>query len=111
MSMTRFLTVTASTKRAPVIAGGKRGAATANVTSLKCTPLDPVDSALSSDLRQRLALNTPHELLQTFVEANLDIERGDILVVGSDEYPIRSCSEWVWRGSVYRHLVVEDLKR
>lgn len=111
MSMARFLTVTASTKRAPVIAGGKRGAAATNVASLLCTPLDPVDSALSSELRQRLALNTPHLLLQTFVAANLDIERGDILVVGSEEYPIRSCAEWAWRGSVYRHLVVEDLKR
>jgi hypothetical protein len=111
MSMTRFLKVTASTKRAPAIAGGKRGTAVTQVASLRCTPLDPVDSALSSELRQRLALNTPHLLLQTFVEANLDIERGDILVVGSEEYPIRSCAEWGWRGTVYRHLVVEDLKR
>ena len=111
MSMTRFLTVTASTKRAPTIAGGKRGAAAAKITTLKCTPLDPLDSALSSDLRQRLALNTPHELLQTFVEANLDIERGDILVVGSEEYPIRACQEWTWRGTGYRHLVDEELKR
>ena len=73
--------------------------------------MDPVDSALNADLRQRLALNTPHELLQSFVEADLDIERGDMLVVGSAEYPIRSCQEWAWRGTVYRHLVVEDLKR
>jgi|WetSurMetagenome_2_1015567.scaffolds.fasta_scaffold174360_2 hypothetical protein len=111
MTMTRFLTVTASTKRAPLLTAGKRGAAVTQVVTLKCAPLDPVDSALSSDLRQRLALNTPHELLQTFVEADLDIERGDVLVVGSDEYPIRSCAKWAWRGTVYRHLVVEDLKR
>lgn len=106
MSMTRFLTVTASTKRAPAIAGGKRGVAVTQVASLKCTPLDPVDP----ELRQRLALSTPHELLQVFTSAT-DIREGDVLVVGSEEYPIRSCAEWVWRGTVYRHLVVEDLKR
>lgn len=110
-SMARFLTVTASTKRAPAIAGGKRGVAATWITTLLCTPLDPLDSALSSELRQRLALNTPHQLLQTFVEADLDIERGDVLVVGSAEYPIRSCAEWEWRGTTYRHLVIEDLKR
>jgi hypothetical protein len=45
------------------------------------------------------------------VQENLDIERGDVLVVDSTEYPIRSCAEWEWRGTVYRHLVLEDLKR
>jgi hypothetical protein len=54
--MRRFLTVTASTKRAPVISGGKRGAPATKVVSLTCTPLDP----LETELRQRLALSTPH---------------------------------------------------
>ena len=106
MSMTRFLTVTASTKRAPTIASGKRGAATTKVASLKCTPLDPVDA----EVRQRLALQTPHEALETFTQET-DILEGDILVVGTKEYPIRSCAEWVWRGATFRHLVVEDMKR
>ena len=104
--MNRFLTVTASTKRAPTITGGKRGAAAAKITSLTCTPLDP----LETELRQRLALNTPHELLQSFTKET-DIREGDILVVSSEEYPIRWVGEWSWRGSSFRHLVLEDLKR
>ncbi len=75
----RLATVTASTKRTPAIAAGKRGAPVENVSSLICTPLDPVDPAL----RQRLALDTPHELLQTFVDG----------------------------GTTFYHLILEDLKR
>lgn len=105
--MDRFLTVTASTKRAPAIAGGKRGAPVVNLASLRCMPLDPVDP----ELRQRLALTTPHELLQTFAIGPLDIVEGDILIVAATEYPIRSCAEWEWRGSKFLHLVLEDLKR
>lgn len=104
--MDRFLTVTAGTKRAPAIAGGKRGTPVTQVASFLCTPLDPVDA----EVRQRLGVQTPHELLQTFTKET-DIVQGDILVVASVEYPIRSCAEWVWRGTTFRHLVVEDLKR
>lgn len=104
--MQRFLTVTAATKRAPAMAGGKRGGPVAQVMSMRCAPLDPVDP----ELRQRLALSTPHELLQTFT-AETDIAQGDLLVVSGVEYPIRSCAEWAWRGTTFRHLVVEDLKR
>ena len=107
----RMATVTASTKRAPAVSGGKRGAPTTNLTGLKVTPLDPVDP----ELRQRLALDTPHELLQTFVEkvdgSSMDIREGDILVVGTTEYPIRAVAEWVYRNGVYLQLILEDLKR
>jgi hypothetical protein len=106
MPMGRFLTVTASTKRAPAIAGGKRGAAVTQVVTLQCTPLDPVDP----ELRQRLALNTPHTLRQAYTEM-ADIEQGDILVVAGVDYPIRSCAEWEWRGTAFLHLIIEDLKR
>ncbi len=53
----RMANVTASTKRT------KKGEPTTLLTGLKCTPLDPVDP----ELRRRLALETPHELLQTFL--------------------------------------------
>ncbi len=63
-AMRRFLTITASTKRTPAMAGGKRGAPTTNLATLTCTPLDPVDS----ELAKRLELDTPHELLQSFAD-------------------------------------------
>jgi hypothetical protein len=105
--MRRFLTETASTKRPPAISSGKRGTPATKISSLKCTPLDPVDP----ELRQRLAINTPHELLQTFVNGGLDILEGDFLVYGATDYPIRSCAEWKWRGVVFQRLILEDLKR
>ena len=100
--------VTASTKRAPTISSGKRGAAAENLASLNCTNLDPIDP----EIRQTLVLKTPNELLQTFVEGGLDIKEGDILVVGSTEYPIRAVGDWTWPmdATATRYLVLEDLK-
>ena len=106
-SFQRMATVTASTKRAAAISAGKRGTPTTKLSSIKCLPLDPVDP----ELKQRLALDTPHELLQTFVEGNLDIVEGDILTVSGEDYPVRSVADWVWGGDVYRQLVIELLKR
>lgn len=112
MGMRRFLTVQASTKRAPAMVGGRRGAAVAYLTAIKCMPLDPVDA----ELRQRLALNAPHELLQTVVEEDVDVREGDFLVVTADdcstvEYPVRACEDWVWGRKTFRRLILEDLKR
>jgi hypothetical protein len=100
--------VTASTKRPPAFSGGKRGAAATNISSMKCTPLDPVDS----EIRERLGLMGPMELLQTFCDDGLDIIEGDILVVSGTEYPIRSVADWYWSADAanYLHLVVEELK-
>jgi len=107
-SFARLATVTASTKRPPAISSGKRGAPAENVASLVCTPLDPVDA----ELRQRLALDTPHALLQTFVDNGVDIAEGDLLVVGSTEYPIRAAGDWYWSplSANYVRLILEDLK-
>lgn len=69
----RMATLTVSTMRT------KKGEPTALLSSLRCTPLDPVDS----EIRRRLALDTPHELLQTFITD----------------------------GSGFVHLVLEDIKR
>ena len=62
-SFSHLATVSASTKRAPALSGGKRGDATAKLIGLKCTPLDPV----SAEIQKRVALDTPMELLQTFL--------------------------------------------
>ena len=101
-------TVTASTKRPPAIASGKRGVPATNIASLKCFPLDPI----SPELRQTLALNTPHEILQSYTEGGLDILEGDILAVGSSEYRIRAVGQWYWPmdSADYLYLVLEDLK-
>ena len=102
LAFRRLAKVVANTKRAPVISGGKRGAPATNLIGLRCLPLDPV----SAELAQRVGLSTPHETLQTAVDAALDVKEGDVLVVGSREYPIRACEEWEWRGSRYLRLVL-----
>lgn len=65
-SFRRQARLSASTKRSPAISGGKRGAPATHLTGLKCTPLDPA----SKEVKQRAALNTPHEVLQTFLADN-----------------------------------------
>lgn len=107
-SFARLASVTASTRRAPALVDGKRGEPTTNIVSLSCTPLDPVDP----EVRQRLALDMPHELISCLVDGGPDIREGDILVVSGVEYPIRACADWYWSpdGENYVFLVLEDLK-
>jgi hypothetical protein len=107
-SFSRLAVVTASTKRSPTISGGKRGDPVTNVASLTCTPLDPVDA----EVRQRLMLDSPNIILETFVQASVDIQVGDTLVVGSTEYPIKALEDWYWPPdqTTYRHVFVEKLK-
>jgi hypothetical protein len=75
----RMAVETASTKRPPALSSGLRGEAVTHLTGLRCTPLDPV----SSEIQKRVALETPMELLQTFITDSLG----------------------------FVHLVVEDLKK
>lgn len=104
--MRHLLTVSASTKRAPAISGGKRGEPVTNIASILCTPLDPIDS----DTARRLNLDTPYKILETYVEGDLDIMDGDHLIVGSKDYPIRATEKWSWRKTKYIRLFLDDLK-
>jgi hypothetical protein len=101
-------TVTASTKRLPAVSDGKRGDPATNVTSLKCTPLDPVqDQVMGSP-----GIDAPRELLQCCVANGVDIQEGDILVVSSTEYRVVSVGDWYWRAEDADtiHVIVEELK-
>jgi len=109
-SFSRLATETASTKRNPAIASGKRGSPATYLTGLRCTPLDPVDP----EMRNRLNLDTPYELLQTFVVGAQDILEGDVLTLNGVDYPIRAVAEWPASrqgGDALRHLILEDLKQ
>ena len=103
--------VSCSTKRA-TISSGKRGAAVANLTGLKCTPLDPVDAELAT----RAGLSTPLEVWQTFIQGGNDIVAGDILTVASSDYPIRAVWDYsAWDGldtedAVWDWLILEEVK-
>jgi hypothetical protein len=115
MSLADLATIACSTKRAS-ISGGKRGTPAANLTGLYCTPLDPVDA----DLASRAGLNTPLEVLQTFIQGAtdtaLDIKNGDFLTVNSIDYPIRAAWDYSnWNGiesdsSHWKWLILEEIK-
>lgn len=109
LTMLRLASVSASTKRS-VETGLQSAAATTYLTGLYIAPLDPVDP----EVRATLDLNTPHELLRTTINGAPDVVNGDVLVVGSVEYPIRSVAEWPAVSSgqgAHLELIVEDLKR
>ena len=61
-SFRRMATVSAATKRAGAVTGGKRADPTTNIAVLYCTPIDPA----TSDLQQTLATKTPYELKECF---------------------------------------------
>lgn len=106
-SFDQIATVACGTKRAAIV-GTKRGTPATNLTGLKCTPLDVV----TADVAARAGLSSPHELLQTFIEGGSDIANGDLLTVGSTDYPIKSIADWpAWkRVGSFKHLILEDIK-
>lgn len=109
ISFSRLATVTCSTKRKPVIADGRSGSPATNLSGLKCVPIHPLSDP--DEFAQTFQLNTLVNLKETFIQGNPDIVSGDILVVGSAEYPIRIVQEWPFRGDVRTRLVLEKLIR
>ena len=99
-------TATLSTKRS-AYASGKVSAPAEFLTGISATPLFPV----SSELRRRLALDTPHTLFECFIEGDYDIKKGDIMVdADSVEYPIVVSEKYPFGGSHRYRLIVEDLE-
>ena len=112
MSLRLLASETASVKRAQIV-GGKRGAPVVVLTGLICTPLYPADPGQANNLLQRLKLETPYRLMETFVAGHHDIQSGDTLVVGGDEYTVRAAAEWAMPGASrkFTHLTVEETAR
>lgn len=93
MSAADFCTVTASTKRAEDLGSGRSGAPVANLASLLITPLWP----LGPETVRELAINSPREFKECYhvpSGALPDVLEGDVLVIGSTEYPIYHVGEW-----------------
>lgn len=103
--------LTASTRRS-VWTNGKRGEPEVHLIGLKCTHLDVVDYGRRGELQQAMKLDTPHRLLETFVDGVQDIVAGDRFEVADDEtnYVVRGVAPWPKRGSLpgYTHLIIED---
>jgi hypothetical protein len=110
MSLKLLATAEASIKRAQIV-GGKRAEPVVVLTELACTPLYPADAKQVNDLLQRLKLETPFRMLETFVSGNHDIRGGDTLVMNGREYPIRAVANWSpgRMSRAFTHLTVEDI--
>lgn len=107
LAFRRLARVTANTKRAPSLSGGKRAAAATHLVGLRCTPLDSV----SAETARRFGLDTPYTQRQTFT-VETDIVPGDFLVVGGAEYPIRAVANNEWDAQTRTlQLILEELKR
>lgn len=107
-SFARLATLAASTKRSAGITDGLEDAYAESIASLLCLPLMPV----TPELAQEFPGLSFREMLMTAVEGGLDIVEGDVLVVGSTEYPIRAVGDWPWKptGADRLMLFLEDTK-
>lgn len=101
-------TATATVKRPPALAGGKRGApVTVSGVSLAIFPLMPLDP----QVRQSLALDTPHTLLMTYTEgSSINLSEGDLLVVEGVEYPVKRIARWPYDDFDYYEIIIESLE-
>lgn len=112
MSAEEMATLTATTKRYPAAAGGKVGAAVANLAAVLVVPLMPINP----DLLPVVDLEAPREAKVTYAFAGVDgvlpdIREGDFLTVGGVEYITRSVAEWPRpAGGSYLEIIVEEEK-
>ena len=108
MSFKALATLDVQTKRATMV-GGKRGEAVLHLGGLKAVSLQPA----SPELVLRLQLQTPHQVLETYIVGEQEIVTGDLLVVEGREYPVRGVAKWRAPGrqvGAYTHVVVEDVQ-
>ena len=102
-----------ATIKAPApIVDGKRSGLTTVIATVKIVPLMPA----SSDIVNRMELQTPTKLLMTYFEAveGLTFKEGFTLVVAGVDYPVKALSPWPFGGvnstTTTYELVVEDLR-
>jgi hypothetical protein len=93
--------------RPPAIGSGRRGTSSVHLSNIPAIPLSPVDA----QTRERLVLETPFELLQTFVQGSPDVKKGDTLQLGSSTYPIRHVGQWSFGADTRLEIIVERLER
>lgn len=113
--MNRWLTLICDTKRLTVSGTGQSSALATNLTGVSTSEFMPV----SAEIRTRLMLDTPNELMQVFCGDAVDLKVGDYIrplnsqiVPSAVDYPVRAVERWPWAtGQTFKMAVVEDLKR
>jgi hypothetical protein len=109
MGSFRLITTKPASLKAPApVINGKRAGGYVNLADIQALPLMPA----SSDIVQRMALQTPMKLLVTYFEAEegLTFAEGHILSMDSIDYPVRGLAPWPYGGKMTYEIVVEDLR-
>lgn len=113
LSFRRTLTVTASTSRTVLSGTGQSSGPTVILSNIAVSEPTPV----TADIRGRLVLDTPHEVLMTFCDDALDVQNGDTLTLSDSvnvvnkDYQVRAVERWPWtNGTTFKALIIEDLK-
>ena len=109
--MRRFARIPFTTRRPVTLPGGSVGMPVPYLVdpSLRCTPLDPADPGARGEREQRLILDSPTSLLETFVPAAYDIREGDMFLVGGQSYQVRAVGSWRWRHAAFLSLLLEHV--
>jgi len=105
-SFQRLASVTANTQRVPIV-GGISGPPVTVLSGIKITQFAPIDPMLSTEYGLGFK-----ELLRTSTEGNYDLLEGDMLIVGSGKYQIRSVENWHWSPTNVAHYILtcEEVK-
>lgn len=112
MSARSFCTVTASVKRNATVAG-ITGAPVTHLASLLITPVWPIQRV--DQVQALLELASARELKECYhIPATTtlpDVKEGDLLVVGSAEYPILHVMEWTDSDVPALQIIVQEVKQ
>lgn len=109
-SMKRMMRVTVSTKRRPPVSSdGKQGAAVAHLTSLKVTPIDPLNTDEFHNIIIRYKIENPQRLYACFSAATEDVRIGDIIVYGGREFTLKGCGDWDDGANRLYEMILEEM--
>lgn len=81
---------TCDIKRVPVPVAGKAQDAQAHIGDLRCTPLLPV----TAEAAIRAGIESPAGRAAVYLDGDVDVRAGDVLVVSEKDYPIVSVGKY-----------------
>lgn len=67
--------------------------------------------SVDHETRLQAGLDSNHEILQTFIQGDPDVRKGDILETDGFEYPIRFVARWPIHSDILVHVIIEKVNR
>lgn len=108
-SFAKLATSSMTTTREPAYAGGKIGDPIAHLsTAVACLPVMPVTPEVAFSLN----IDVPYELMETYLDGDIDVKEGDIATIDGAEYRIFGVGDWPWPGTsqAFKHLILRKIK-